>query len=643
MTKLVEKYKQKYSRNKSDVISFLDYLDLVKSEPNTYASAAERMLKSIGEPVVVDTAQDERLSRIFANRLIRTYPTFHDFYGLENVIDNIVQFFKYAAQGLEESKQILYLLGPVGSSKSSIGKRLKELMEKEPIYVLAVENDGLQISPVFESPLGLLNTDDAEELDIPSRYLEISPSPWAVKRLDEFEGDVSKFVVVKMYPDAARQIAMSKTEPADENNQDVSGLVGKTDIRKLEFYSQGDPDAYSYSGGLCKANQGLLEFVEMFKAPIKTLNPLLEATQDHSYMPTESIGSLPFDGIVLAHSNESEWTVFKNNAENEAFIDRIYIVEVPYCLRVTEEMDIYRKLLRHSSLFESPCAPATLQNLAEFCVLTRLEPPSDKEKSIVSKMRVYNGDPIKAVDGGAKTLNEYKDSATRDEGFSGFSTRLAFKVLSKVFNFDPTEVAANPVHLFHVLESTVKAERLPEDLEVQWVSIIKGHLIPEYIKLVGKDIQMSYLDSYDDYGQAIFDRYILFADHWCQDRDYRDPDTQQMFDREALSRDLEELEKAAKIANPKDFRNEVVNFVIRQRATTGKPVSWRSYEKLRRVVEAKMFSKTEELLPVISFTGHGSKSDQAKHKTFCSNMSKLGYTDKQIKLICEWWIRANKA
>ena len=187
-------------------------------------------------------------------------------------------------------------------------------------------------------------------------------SPWAVKRLQEFNGDISKFRVVKLFPSILEQVAIAKTEPGDENNQDISALVGKVDIRQLERYAQNDADAYSYSGALCRANQGLMEFVEMFKAPIKVLHPLLTATQEGNYNATEGLSALPFQGIILAHSNESEWQSFRNNKNNEAFLDRVYIVKVPYCLRVSEETQIYEKLLRESTLNEAPCAPGTLED-----------------------------------------------------------------------------------------------------------------------------------------------------------------------------------------------------------------------------------------------------------------------------------------
>ena len=282
---------------------------------------------------MVDTRNDPRLSRIFANKVIKIYPAFDEFYGMEDAIEQVVSYFRHAAQGLEEKKQILYLLGPVGGGKSSIAERLKQLMEHVPFYAI-------KGSPVNESPLGLFDpTEDGaileKEYGIPRRYLNRILSPWAVKRLEEFGGDIRKFKVVKRYPSVLKQIGVAKTEPGDENNQDISSLVGKVDIRKLETYAQDDPDAYSYSGGLCLANQGLLEFVEMFKAPIKVLHPLLTATQEGNFKGTEGFGAIPFDGIVLAHCNESEWKTFRNNKNNEAFLDRIYIVKVPYCLRVS--------------------------------------------------------------------------------------------------------------------------------------------------------------------------------------------------------------------------------------------------------------------------------------------------------------------
>jgi serine protein kinase len=563
---------------------------------------------------------------------------------MEETIERIVGYFRHAAQGLEERKQILYLLGPVGGGKSSLAERLKTLMEKCPVFVLCT---GEEISPVFESPLGLFDPDTMgavleDRYGIPRRRLTGFMSPWAVKRLDEFGGDISKFSVVKMYPSKPRQICVAKTEPGDENNQDISSLVGKVDIRKLEYFGQSDADAYSYCGGLNRTTQGILEFVEMFKAPIKMLHPLLTATQDGTYVGTENVGAIPYQGIIVAHSNEAEWQSFKANKNNEAFLDRICVVKVPYCLRVTQEKKIYEKLLTSSELSSAPCAPGTLEMLAQFSVLTRLKP--HENSNLFSKVRVYDGESLKETDPKAKAIQEYRDSAGVNEGMEGTSTRFAYKILSETFNFDTHEVAADPVHLMYILEHAIKREQLPEDTEKTYLEFLKEELAPRYAEFIGHEIQKAYLESYNDFGQNLFDRYIAYADAWIEDQDYKDPDTGQLMDRALLDKELSKLEKPAGISNAKDFRYEVVKFSLRARArNNGQNLAWTSYEKIRDVIEKRMFSQVEDLLPVISFGAKKDSEAEKKHDEFVERMVNRGYTPLQVRRLVEWYMRVNKS
>ncbi|MER9416232.1 MAG: PrkA family serine protein kinase [Mesorhizobium sp.] len=637
-------FSEVYKNAAQEEISLQQYLLACREDKSMYASAPERMVEAIGEPTFVDTSKDERLGRIFSNRTIKIYPTFADFYGMEDTIERIAGYFRYASQGLEERKQILYLLGPVGGGKSSLAEQLKRLMEQRPIYTLKV---GGQVSPVFESPLGLFDPDRMGDLledkyGIARRRLNGLISPWAAKRLDELSGDISKFSVVKLIPSRLRQIGIAKTEPGDENNQDVSALVGKVDIRQLENFSQSDPDAYSYSGGLNRTTQGLLEFVEMFKAPIKVLHPLLTATQEGSYNGTENFGAFPYQGIIVAHSNESEWLQFKNNKNNEAFLDRILVVKVPYCLRVTEERQIYEKLLRESELANSPCAPEVLDILSRFTVSTRLA--EHDNSPLYTKMRVYDGENLKETDPKAKSVQEYRNAAGVDEGMTGVSTRFAFKILSQTFNYDTEEVAADPVHLMYILEEAIKREQFPKETEADYLDFIKSELATRYAEFIGHEIQKAYLESYSEYGQNLFDRYIAYADAWIEDQDYKDTDTGQILNREVLDNELSQVEKPAGIANPKDFRNEVVKFTLRARARNhGRNPSWTSYEKLREVIEKRMFGQVEDLLPVISF---GSKQDsvtEKRHTEFVQRMIQRGYTERQVRRLVDWYMRVNKA
>ncbi len=646
---LFEDYHQRYETKQAEEMTIQEYLEGCKTDKGFYAGAAERMLLAIDEPIIVDTRKDDRLSRIFTNRKIKTYKAFEAFYGMEETIEQIVSFFRHAAQGLEESKQILYLLGPVGGGKSSLAERLKELMENVPIYVLKAYNAGSgewEISPINESPLNVFDPGaDGEAMlndyGIPVRYLKYIMSPWAVKRMEEAGGDISKLKVVKVWPSILKQAGITKVEPGDENNQDISSLVGKINIRDLEEFEQHDPDAYNWAGGLNVATQGILEFVEMFKAPIKMLHPLLTATQEGHYNGTEQFGAIPFQGMIIAHSNESEWTTFRNNKNNEAFMDRVNIVKVPYCLRVTEETKIYNKLISNSDLADAVCAPGTIEMMAQYSVLTRLAPTENSNP--FSKMEIYDGKNLKDKDPQAKSLDEYSEDAGVSEGMDGSSTRFAFKILSKVYNYDSDEIAANPIHLMFILRKQIEQEQLPPEQEEERIAFIKGILAPKYAEFLGDELQKAYLESYHEYGQNLFDRYIQYADFWIQQKDYRDPDTGSMFDRELLNEELEKIEKPAGITNPKDFRNEVVGFVLRARANNaGKSPDWKSYEKLREVIEKKMFANTEELLPVISFTTKSSAEEEDKHNDFVSRMMSKGYTQKQVRLAVEWYMRYTK-
>ena len=508
-------------------------------------------------------------------------------------------------------------------------------MEKEPFYAL-------EGSPINESPLGLFSSEEAKEIGVPKSACSIVPSPWALKRLKEFHGDISKFNVVKVNPSKNYQIGIVKVEPGDENTQDISMLTGKPDIMKLGEFAQNDTDAYNYSGGLCKANRGLLDFVEMLKAPLKTLHPLLTALQEHNYTGTEAIGPIPFDGIVVSHFNEYEWDKFKCDSKNQALLDRFCIIDVPYNLRKNEEVQIFKKLIKNSDLASAPCAPHTYECLADFTVLTKLSEPENSH--IVSKLKVYNGENIRSKDPTAKSLQDYVSSADKHEGFFGISTRAAYKMLSETFNYDPKEIAADPIHLFVVIEDYIKRNSFSSAIADKYLAYLNDYIKEKFYKKFSKDLQTAFLDYYDDFGQNKFEHYLRRADAWIQHSDYKDPDTGHILDKDTLDAELSKLEKPAGISNPKDFRHEVVNFVWRYKAKhKGKAPKWSSFAKMRRAIEAVLASKTEDMLPVISFEGQGSKDYKNKHTSFVKRMKELGYTEHQIRRLVDAYIVYRKA
>jgi serine protein kinase len=241
-------------------------------------------------------------------------------------------------------------------------------------------------------------------------------------------------------------------------------------------------------------------------------------------------------------------------------------------------------------------------------------------------------------------MQEYRDAAGVNEGMDGVSTRFAFKTLAATFNLDTQEIAADPVHLMYVLEQAIRREQFPLETENAYLEFIKAELAVRFAEFIGHEIQKAYLESYHDYGQNLFDRYVDYADAWIEDIDFKDPDTGQLLNRELLNQELSKIEKPAGIANPKDFRNEIVKFTLRARASYGgRNPSWTSYEKIREVIERRMFSQVEDLLPVISF---GSKKDtetEKKHHEFVQRMVERGYTERQVRRLVEWYMRVKQA
>jgi serine protein kinase len=618
-------------------MTFVEYLDRCKTNKTYYATASQRLLAAIGEPKVVKTADDTRLGRIFQNRNIKVFERFADFYGIEDSIERLCGALKAAGQGLEEARQVIYLMGPVGSAKSSFAERLKELMEEQLFYVLCVQDKDVPgkytSSPMYESPLGVIPKGEAKfiesEYGIPARLINGICSPWAVKRLrEDLEGDVRGFWVEERYPSIREQVGIAEVAPGDDNNQDISDLVGKVDVRKLEEYAVNDPDAYSYSGGLCMASQGILDFIEMFKAPIKTLYPLITATQEGKFSGTEKSGAMPWRGLTLAHSNESEWDKFKSNKNNEAFLDRVKIIEVKYNLRLTEEQMIYQKIIANSELKNMPVAPYSYELLARTVIASRLTKPS--EGRIDEKVLIYDGQDVRDEHPNAPTVYDFLKKAKATEGMEGLSTRVAYKILSDAANLGEEE-ALDPVEILAIMK-----RELPEAWRNYTVEQAKSWLHPR----IGEMIRESLLENYSQYGQHKFERYVAMADV-MENADvgvYHDPNTGMNINKADLEIKLKEIEEPAGIVNAKDFRNEVVKHVYRYKSQHNQQFpKWEQYEKMRRVIKRLIEHDTEELMDLVSFDPKRDAEQDVKHSAFIERMKKRGYTHLQVRRMVMWY------
>src|SRR5438552_3653890 len=410
--------------------SFLEYLDLVREDPSLPKLAHARIFDNIMRSGTLDIQEsdDPRVKRLYKDESFKVYNFFSDeFFGIEKTVSQIVRYFHAASLKDEESRQVLYLMGPVGSGKSSLIEKLhRGLEDSEPFY--AIEG-----CPMFEDPLHLIPRHLRKEFEkMLGVHLEGDLCPVCRYRLkEEFGGRYEEFPIGTVEFSKRARIGIGVVPPVDPNNQDTSVLIGSEDISKLDLYSEGDPRVLELNGALNIGNRGLVEFIEVFKNEIEYLHCMITATQEKVVPAPGRHGLVYVDTVIVAHSNEAEWQKFKADHTNEAILDRIVVVRVPYNLRLSEEVKIYQKIIRNSD-FRAHVAPHTLEVASMFAILSRLEPTNKCD--LMTKLKLYNGEEViekgrtKKVD-----VQELRDSSKR-EGMSGISTRFIMKALDNALS-----------------------------------------------------------------------------------------------------------------------------------------------------------------------------------------------------------------
>ena len=294
----------------------------------------------------------------------------------------------------------------------------------------------------------------------------------------------------------------------DANTQDTSILIGSEDISKLDLYPEDDPRALSLNGAFNVGNRGIVEFVEVFKNEIEFLHTMITATQEKA-IPSPGKGAMIyFDGVILAHCNEAEWNKFKSENTNEAILDRIVRVNVPYCLEVSEEQKIYKKMLDESD-YESHIAPHTLEIAAMFAVLSRLH--ASNKVDALTKLKIYNGEEIvekgyvKKID-----INDLRDEV-RDEGMTGISTRFIMKAIDAALA-DSDKNMVTPISIREALVKQVKEQVVVEDLREKYLSFLQKELHEEYLKILEKEIIKAFVSAYQEQAESLFDNYLDHAE-----------------------------------------------------------------------------------------------------------------------------------
>ncbi|MGH7840518.1 MAG: serine protein kinase [Candidatus Binataceae bacterium] len=611
--------------------SLLDYLEVVKSDPTVTKMSHARiydMMMTTGTRNIHET-DDPRTKRLYKDEPIKVYNFFADeFFGIERTLAQIVRYFHSASLKGEESRQVLYLMGPVGSGKSSLVERVHRGLE-EAAAVYAIVG-----CPMHEEPLHLIPRHLRREFEkMLGVNIEGDLCPVCRYRLkEEFQLRYEEFPVETRNFSKRNRVGVGVVPPVDPNNQDTSVLIGSEDISKLDRYSEGDPRVLELNGALNVGNRGMVEFIEVFKNETEYLHAMITATQEKVIPAPGRHGMVYVDTCIVAHSNEAEWQKFKADHTNEAILDRIVVVKVPYNLRLSEEVKIYQKIIRNSD-FRAHVAPHTLELASMFAILSRLEPTSKCD--LMTKLRLYNGEEV-VEKGRTKKIDvqELKED-TKREGMNGISTRFIMKGLDNALSDNVTGNCINPINVRESLISMVKEGDLADDMRKQYLEFLQDTLHKEYLDLLEKEITQAFVFSYQEQAEALFQNYLDHAEAFVNKTKVRDRNTkEELVPDEGFLKSIEE--QIAIIGSAADgFRQEVIAYLWAS-SRRGEKVSYRSYEPLKEAIEKKLMTSVRDMSRIITKARTRDEEQSDKYNAMVKNLLEHGYCESCVDVVLKY-------
>ena len=601
--------------------SFIDYLGEVQKDPSIVKLAHKRLSDSI-EKSGVEAMQDSdpRCRKLFDGDKLKTYKYFKDeFYGHERVIAKIMRFLRSASMKGEESRQVLLLMGPVGSGKSALADAVKKALEKaaDPVY-------HLEGCPVREEPLHLLPRSLRDEFEKQlGVHIEGDLCPVCrYKLMNEFNGEYEKFPVVRTGFSQRGRRGIAVVPPMDANSQDVSALIGSEDISKLDKYSESDPRVLNLDGAFNVGNRGVVEFVEIFKNEIEFLHTILTATQEKNVPTPGKNGMLYFDGVIISHCNEAEWNRFKSEHTNEAVLDRIVKIEVPYVLELDQEIKIYEKMLRRSD-FKAHLAPHTIKVAAMFSVMSRLKP--SQKVDLLTKMKIYNGEEV--IEKGKVRKVDIKDlrEEVRHEGMDGISTRFITKAIDAALS-DSDKSFITPMRVIDSLIKQVKEQVVNEEHRKNYLEILQKVIREEYLKMLESEIAKAFVTAYEEQAQSLFDNYMDNAEAYTTKQKMKDRITSE--EREPDERFMKIIEEQIGITgSAKDgFRADVTAYMF-AKVRRGQKVDYKSYEPLKEAIESYLIASVKDMARIVTKSKSRDNEQQKKYSEMVETMvNEYGYT-----------------
>ncbi|MBM4265209.1 MAG: serine protein kinase [Deltaproteobacteria bacterium] len=611
--------------------TFLEYLERIRDDPTIPKLAHARIYDVVvraGSEDIHET-NDVGAKRIYKDEPLKVFNFFRDeFFGIEKTIAQIVRYFHSAALKGEESRQVLYLMGPVGSGKSSLVEKLQRgLEESEPFYAIggsSMSEEPLQLIPrhlrkEFEKMLGV--------------HIEGDVSPVTRHRLQhDFGGRYEDFPVELRHFSKRNRVGIGVVPPVDPNNQDTSVLIGSEDISKLDQYSEGDPRVLDLNGALNVGNRGIVEFIEVFKNETEYLHAMITATQEKVIPAPGRHGMVHVDVVIIAHSNEAEWQKFKADHTNEAILDRIVVVRVPYNLRLSEEVKIYQKIIRYSD-FRAHVAPHTLEVASMFAILSRLE--ATPKCDLMTKLKLYNGEEV-VEKGRTKKIDvrELRDEAKR-EGMSGISTRFIMKALDNALSDNVDGNCINPINVREALITMVKEADLADDVRKHYLELLQDVLHKEYLEILEKEITKAFVYSYQEQAESLFHNYLDHAEAYVNKTRVKDLNTkEELQPDEGFLKSIEE--QIAIIGSAADgFRQEVIAYLWSS-SRRGERISYRSYEPLKEAIEKKLMTSVRDMSRIITKARTRDEEQTQKYGAMVSNLLDHGYCESCVDVVMKY-------
>ena len=606
--------------------TFLDYLDIVSKDPTIIQLAHKRLYNTVKDYGIEEMPDsDPRKRKIFDGENVMLYKYFEDeFFGLEKVIGMLMRFLKAASLKGEESRQVLLLMGPVGAGKSALTEHIKNVLEGHPYYHL--KDDPQQgeplhlipraIRPKFESLLGVKIEGDVSPI---ARY----------KLLNEFGGEYEKFPVIESTFSQRARRGIASVPPMDANSQDVSVLIGSEDISKLDKYPEDDPRVLSLNGAFNVGNRGIVELIEIFKNEIEFLHTVITATQEKRIPSPGKNDMIYFDGVILAHCNESEWNRFRSEHTNEAILDRVVKIEVPYVLEVDQEIKIYEKLLKRSD-FKAHIAPHTLKVASMFSVLSRLKP--SQKCDLLTKMKIYNGEEV--IEKGRVKKIDIRDlrEETRREGMSGISTRFIMKSIDAALS-ESTKDTITPVSIMESLVRQVKEQVVDEEFRNQCLEIIQKIVREEYLRILENEVAKAFIAAYEEQAQALFDNYLDNAEAFVTRQKIKDKVTkEEMVPDEMFLRSIEE-QIGITGSSREGFRSDVTAYMFAKLRRNEK-VDYKSYEPLKEAIEGYLISSVKDMARIVTKSKTRDDEQQKKYGDMVQTlMTDYGYNEASAEEI----------